>query len=210
MTGYLPASERDPTDRPGGGTGDGKRPYQDGPVEIIPGLFIGCEENVRDWRSLTTKWGVGRVVNVAKELTDILDHALEEDKDEEEDAPSNSKEDNTLGESTSNGWHPPALARPLRRNTVSTPNLKEPPSLSLPSSTTTSTSHTTNGLTITEKTYQLRNGKTLEYLHLPWSHGQADLVSGAGAEEKYGGAGLIRGGDWVTEGLDRQVGVLVQ
>ncbi|CED84771.1 Dual specificity phosphatase [Phaffia rhodozyma] len=202
VMGLLPSSERDPTDMLGGGIDSGKQPYQDGPIEIIPGLFIGCEENVRDWRSLTERWKVGRVVNVAKELKDVLDEVSDEGAqktDEHVGGPANSSDRQSI-----------LPERPLRRNTVSTPNLKDPISFrSVTSPTSTTISQTADGLTITEKTYVLPNKKTLDYLHLPWSHGQADLVSGAGLGRGRGGAGLIRSGDWIAEGLAGGVGVLV-
>lgn len=42
-------------------------PYPDGPVEILPKIWLGAEDNVRDWRSLVTK-RIGSVLNVAKEV----------------------------------------------------------------------------------------------------------------------------------------------
>lgn len=46
------------------------------------------------------------------------------------------------------------------------------------------------------------DGGVIEQLHLPWSHGQTDLVSGE--------AGFVKAGDWVAEGLLRSEGVMVQ
>ena len=59
---------------------------------------------------------------------------------------------------------------------------------------------------VQEKTYTLPNGRKMEYLHLPWSHGQADLVGGGEGGE----SGFTRAGEWVGEGLVRGEGVLVQ
>lgn len=82
------------------------------------------------------------------------------------------------------------------RPATSTPNLRG-------ASTTVSVG---SGGKVEEKTYVLPNGKKMEYLHLPWSHGQADLVSGGEGGE----SGFTRAGEWVGEGLVRGEGVLVQ
>ncbi|KDQ06925.1 hypothetical protein BOTBODRAFT_60332 [Botryobasidium botryosum FD-172 SS1] len=42
-------------------------PYADGPVEILPGIWLGTEENARDWDALKDR-GIGYVLNVAKEV----------------------------------------------------------------------------------------------------------------------------------------------
>ena len=47
-------------------------PYPDGPVEILPKIWLGAEDNVRDWRSLVTK-RIGSVLNVAKEVASPFD-----------------------------------------------------------------------------------------------------------------------------------------
>jgi tyrosine-protein phosphatase MSG5 len=47
-------------------------PYPDGPIEILPQIWLGAEDNVRDWRSLVTK-RIGSVLNVAKEVSSPLD-----------------------------------------------------------------------------------------------------------------------------------------
>jgi len=47
-------------------------PYPDGPIEILPKIWLGAEDNVRDWRSLVTK-RIGSVLNVAKEVTSPFD-----------------------------------------------------------------------------------------------------------------------------------------
>jgi tyrosine-protein phosphatase len=47
-------------------------PYPDGPIEILPKIWLGAEDNVRDWRGLVTR-RIGSVLNVAKEVTSPLD-----------------------------------------------------------------------------------------------------------------------------------------
>lgn len=42
-------------------------PYPDGPVEVLPGIWIGTEDHARDWKSLVNK-GIRAVLNVAKEV----------------------------------------------------------------------------------------------------------------------------------------------
>jgi tyrosine-protein phosphatase len=154
-------------------------------VEVIPGLYIGSEENARDWEHLTEKCNVGRVVNVAKELVSGagLDSVEEVSEVEKESVPLVGK-GGLLG------------AGPMLRPAISTPNLREPgrggrggtgakPAVAV------------------EKTYSLPNGKQLEYLHLPWSHGQADLVPGRAS-------GFVKAGEFVAEGMSKRESVLVQ
>jgi tyrosine-protein phosphatase len=53
-------------------------PYPDGPIEILPKIWLGAEDNVRDWRSLVTK-RIGSVLNVAKEVTSPFDLLMSAD-----------------------------------------------------------------------------------------------------------------------------------
>ncbi|KAI9455847.1 hypothetical protein F5148DRAFT_1277190 [Russula earlei] len=50
-------------------------PYPDGPIEILPKIWLGAEDNVRDWRGLVTR-RIGSVLNVAKEVTSPFDLSL--------------------------------------------------------------------------------------------------------------------------------------
>jgi tyrosine-protein phosphatase MSG5 len=43
-------------------------PYADGPVEILPKIWLGSEDNARDWRGLVHR-GIKSVLNVAKEVS---------------------------------------------------------------------------------------------------------------------------------------------
>lgn len=49
-------------------------PYAAGPVEIIPGIWLGSEDNARDWKSLIER-GIKSVLNVAKEVASPFDHS---------------------------------------------------------------------------------------------------------------------------------------
>ncbi|KAG2023282.1 hypothetical protein CC2G_000952 [Coprinopsis cinerea AmutBmut pab1-1] len=49
-------------------------PYADGPVQIIPGIWIGSEENARDWPGLVER-GIKAILNVAKEVYSPFDTA---------------------------------------------------------------------------------------------------------------------------------------
>lgn len=49
-------------------------PYQDGPVQILPGIWLGSEDNVRDWRGHRER-GIKSILNVAKEVSTIFDAA---------------------------------------------------------------------------------------------------------------------------------------
>lgn len=42
-------------------------PYADGPIEILPNIWLGSEDNARDWRGLV-KRGIRYILNVAKEV----------------------------------------------------------------------------------------------------------------------------------------------
>jgi tyrosine-protein phosphatase len=43
-------------------------PYADGPIEILPKIWLGAENNARDWRGLATR-KIGSILNVAKEVS---------------------------------------------------------------------------------------------------------------------------------------------
>ena len=47
-------------------------PYADGPIEIIPGIWLGSEDSARDWRGLI-KRGIKSILNVAKEVACPID-----------------------------------------------------------------------------------------------------------------------------------------
>ena len=47
-------------------------PYIDGPVQIIPGIWIGSEDNACDWEGLVER-GIRSILNVAKEVTSPFD-----------------------------------------------------------------------------------------------------------------------------------------
>jgi tyrosine-protein phosphatase len=49
-------------------------PYSDGPIEILPNIWLGAEDNARDWRGLVTR-RIGSILNVAKEVNSPLDLA---------------------------------------------------------------------------------------------------------------------------------------
>lgn len=50
-------------------------PYADGPIQIIPGIWLGSEDNARDWKRLI-KCGIKSILNVAKEVAHPLDPPL--------------------------------------------------------------------------------------------------------------------------------------
>lgn len=49
-------------------------PYANGPVQIIPGIWIGSEDNARDWKGLIER-GIKAILNVAKEVSSPFDSA---------------------------------------------------------------------------------------------------------------------------------------
>ncbi|KAG8219961.1 phosphatases II [Butyriboletus roseoflavus] len=49
-------------------------PYTTGPVQILPGIWLGSEDNARDWPSLRDR-GISAILNVAKEVVSPFDYA---------------------------------------------------------------------------------------------------------------------------------------
>ena len=47
-------------------------PYVDGPVQILPGVWLGSEDNARDWKCLMAR-GIKSILNVAKEVISPFD-----------------------------------------------------------------------------------------------------------------------------------------
>jgi len=46
--------------------------YLDGPIEIMPGIWLGSEDNARDWKGLAQR-GIKAILNVAKEVASPFD-----------------------------------------------------------------------------------------------------------------------------------------
>lgn len=49
-------------------------PYLDGPIQILPGVWLGSEDNARDWPGLIQR-RIKAILNVAKEVTSPFDLA---------------------------------------------------------------------------------------------------------------------------------------
>lgn len=49
-------------------------PYLDGPIQILPGIWLGSEDNARDWKCLVER-RIKSILNVAKEVTSPFDSA---------------------------------------------------------------------------------------------------------------------------------------
>lgn len=66
-------------------------PYSDGPIEILPKIWLGAEDNARDWRGLATR-KIGSILNVAKEVSSPFDSLTSAEVSQipfTEDSPSN-------------------------------------------------------------------------------------------------------------------------
>lgn len=50
--------------------------YADGPIQILPGVWLGSEDNVRDWTGLRER-GIKSILNVAKEVQTDFDQTLQ-------------------------------------------------------------------------------------------------------------------------------------
>lgn len=49
-------------------------PYVDGPIEILPRIWLGSEDNAHNWQALAER-GIGNVLNVAREVVSPFDSA---------------------------------------------------------------------------------------------------------------------------------------
>ena len=116
-------------------------PYENGPVEIIPGVWLGAEENAQDWANLTDN-NIGAILNVAKEVSLPFDR----------EAP----------QRISGGDGEPQTKHFVQDDATGRP--------------------------------------ALTYLHLPWSHGQSDLVK----------HGFVDGMAFIDKYLAQNIGVLIQ
>lgn len=47
-------------------------PYLDGPIQILPGVWLGAEDNARSWSVLRER-GIKSILNVAQEVTTVFD-----------------------------------------------------------------------------------------------------------------------------------------
>jgi tyrosine-protein phosphatase MSG5 len=54
-------------------------PYQDGPIQVVPGVWLGSEDNARDWKGLLER-GIKSILNVAKEVVSPFDSASTQPK----------------------------------------------------------------------------------------------------------------------------------
>lgn len=124
-------------------------PYVDGPIEIMPGIWLGSEDNARDRKGLLDR-GIRSILNVAKEV--------------------NTPDDSMTGSQS-------------LRSFVSAPELKEKLKDLDP---------------LRKQSYDQTS--RMNYLKLPWSHGQADLVQ----------EGFAAAMSFVDAAQDRGDGVLIQ
>ncbi|CAE7071427.1 unnamed protein product [Rhizoctonia solani] len=141
---------------------DNGAPYANGPIEILPGIWLGQEENARNWPDLTSR-GIRWVLNVAKEVTPpyVDDAATPVGRPADLREPPKTAVDDRLRirPSASN----PNLAQPqsafLSRRRPGPPpaQAEQPQPRAVPFAPPT-------------------GGPALLYVHLPWSHGQSDLV----------------------------------
>ncbi|KAI0078946.1 hypothetical protein K474DRAFT_1673819 [Panus rudis PR-1116 ss-1] len=56
------------------GDGSEAAPYLDGPIQILPRVWLGAEDNARDWNTLRER-GIRSILNVAKEVNTVFDAA---------------------------------------------------------------------------------------------------------------------------------------
>lgn len=168
-------------------------PYAFGPREILPGIFLGSEQNAQDPKVLRD-WRIGHVLNVAKEVSCPWTDDIIEEEEEEEPTPvvlipghSSSSHFALDGISQPSPRRqrqaelvPPLLIRP----TASTPNLQSVFAATSPPPTATQTrpqkdvsSISSKGEVISRYPANSRTGRpALEYAWLKWGHDESDLV----------------------------------
>lgn len=135
---------------------DNGAPYANGPIQILPGIWLGQEENARNWPDLQAR-GIRWVLNVAKEVAPPY---MDSPAQTPVDAPKTAVDD-----------------RLRIRPSASTPNLAQPQSAFLsrrkpgPSDQQPEQPQP-RAVPFVPPT----GGSALLYIHLPWSHGQSDLV----------------------------------
>ncbi|EUC53815.1 dual specificity phosphatase, catalytic domain protein [Rhizoctonia solani AG-3 Rhs1AP] len=137
---------------------DNGAPYANGPIEILPGIWLGQEENARNWSDLASR-GIRWVLNVAKEVAPpYMDDAP---------TPVDPRE-------------PPKTAVDERlriRPSASNPNLAQPQSAFLSRRRPGPPPAQTEQPQPRAVPFVPPTGDSpLLYIHLPWSHGQSDLV----------------------------------
>lgn len=120
-------------------------PYALGPREILPGIFLGSEQNARD-PAVLREWGIGFVLNVAKEVDCpwVDDVIVEEEEPVSATAaePSTTSDTFTTSLGSAASSHTPDRARPKHRRTktqavVAVPEVAEaPPHFVRPTSST--------------------------------------------------------------------------
>lgn len=98
-------------------------PYENGPREILKGIWLGSEQNARDPKVLKD-WGITHVLNVAKEVICPWDNeVIAEEKEEKEKVVISQAE--TLVRSTTLPIQSTSIIPPLlqRRTNTTTPNI---------------------------------------------------------------------------------------
>lgn len=98
-------------------------PYALGPREILPGLYLGSEQNARD-PAVLKEWGISHVLNVAKEVEcpwvdDVIAEEDEEEEEEMEPSPAEpaTQDSPSVSFAPSNTSTSPSRARPKHRRT---------------------------------------------------------------------------------------------
>lgn len=165
---------------------DNGAPYANGPIQILPGIWLGQEENARNWPDLEAR-GIRWVLNVAKEVAPPYMDTPAQTPVQPLDAQG-----------------PPRTAvddRKRIRPSASNPNLAQPQSAFL-------SRRKPGPLSEQPEQPQPRavpfmpptGGSALLYIHLPWSHGQSDLVK----------AGFPTAMSFVDHAQRKGQGVLIQ
>ncbi|KZT21644.1 hypothetical protein NEOLEDRAFT_1181484 [Neolentinus lepideus HHB14362 ss-1] len=86
------------------GEGSPSAPYADGPIEILPRIWLGSEDNARDWKCLIER-GIRSILNVAKEISSPFDTAIVQPR-----YPFNSSPDlNQPSKSSNSTYYPPHI-----------------------------------------------------------------------------------------------------
>ncbi|KAK4055229.1 tyrosine/serine/threonine protein phosphatase [Microbotryomycetes sp. JL201] len=178
-------------------------PYANGPREILPGVYLGSEQNAND-PDVLRRWRFGHVLNVAKEVScPWSDDVIEEEEEEPTPIaphPQNQGRHSRGPSQHSRHWTPAGSAKdggqssPLIRPTASTPNLQSvfvassrsaPPTEKKDISSigpSTDACDVLGRIASTTPVFSrfIANTRTgrpaLEYAWLKWGHDESDLV----------------------------------
>lgn len=83
-------------------------PYVNGPIQILPGIWLGSEDNARDWQGLLER-RIKAILNVAKEVTSPFDSSAAQPLRPFASTPNLSSKTSKAIQSTTSTYYPPHI-----------------------------------------------------------------------------------------------------